>query len=199
VAERAVSADRMANRAGTRALVLAVALAVLVLVSSACGGGSADPSVASLATVTSSTGDQTTATAEHTGAAAPSFVPYATCLTAHGIAASSPSGHGIQITGIVGPNSPQFASAQKACRALLPPGGPKPLTAAQQALRTADLVAFSQCVRKHGVPGFPDPDPNSAFAYGGSGPSQLNSPLGKAAFAACHSLFPKFGPQISLG
>jgi hypothetical protein len=199
VAARAVLGERVARRAGDRALVLGVALAGLALVSAACGGGSADPAVASLGTATSSSAGQTTSSAGHAGAAAPSFVPYATCLTAHGVAASSPSGHGIQITGNVDPGSPQFAAAQKACRKLAPAGGPKPLTAAQQALRTKDLVMFSQCVRKHGVPGFPDPDPNSEFAYGGVGAGQLDSPLGRAAFKACQSLFPKFGPQISIG
>jgi hypothetical protein len=199
---RAVLVDRIAKRARGRALALGVWLAGLALVSAACGGSAGDPSVASLGTTTSTTGAQRTSSGTHAGAAAPSFVPYASCLTAHGIAASSPQGHGIAITGNVDPNSPQFAAAQKACRKLAPPGGPKPLTAAQQALRTKDLVAFSHCVRTHGVPGFPDPDPNSEFAYaagGERGVSQLASPLGKAAFKACQSLFPKLGPQISLG
>jgi hypothetical protein len=174
-------------------------VAGLALVTTACGGGSASPPVASVGTATSPAGGTTVAGTKGAGGAAPSFEPYATCLTQHGVAASSPSGRGIQITGGIDPNSPQFAAAQKACQKLAPRGGPAPLSSAQLALRTKGLIAFSRCVRKHGVPGFPDPDPNSAFAFDGAGASQLNTPLGRAAFKACHSFFPKIGPQISLG
>lgn len=197
MAAGAVRADR---RRGRRALALGVALAALALLAAACGGGAASPPVASVGATTSPTGGETTATtATNAGDASSSFEPYATCLTQHGVAASSPSGRGIQITGNVDPNSPQFAAAQKACQKLAPRGGPAPLSSAQQALRTKGLVKFSQCVRAHGVPSFPDPNPNSAFPWSGAGVSQLGSPLGRAAFKACHSLFPKIGPQISLG
>lgn len=70
---------------------------------------------------------------------------------------------------------------------------------ASQTAASNKLAQFSQCVRAHGVPSFPDPNPNSAFPWSGAGVSQLGSPLGRAAFKACHSLFPKIGPQISLG
>jgi hypothetical protein len=79
-------------------------------------------------------------------------------------------------------------------------GGTRPLNAAQHALRTRGLIAFSRCLRTHGVPSFPDPNPNpNGFPYGGDAPALLDSPIGRAAFTACDSDFPKVGPQIRLG
>lgn len=55
--------------------------------------------------------------------------------------------------------SPQFATASRACRGILPaPGGGNPIAlAAVQQTRKKDLLAFARCLRTHGVPNFPDP------------------------------------------
>jgi hypothetical protein len=180
-----------------RALGLVAGLAGLALLSTGCGGGSASPSVASLGTPTSASSVAGHSTSSGAGSTR-SATAYAACLTSHGIPATSPGGRGLEISN-ADPQSPQFQAAQAACRALLPGGGLKPLSAAQQVQRTKALVAFSACVRKHGVPTFPDPNPNSQFAYAQLGIKQLTSPLGKAAFKACQSLFPKLGPQLRLG
>jgi hypothetical protein len=52
-------------------------------------------------------------------------------------------------------SGPAFTKAEKACKEYLPPaGGPPPALAAAQ-LRRAVTVA--RCMRRHGVPNFPDP------------------------------------------
>jgi hypothetical protein len=50
------------------------------------------------------------------------------------------------------------------------------------------LLAFSSCIRAHGVPGFPDPQPGGGFARGALNPIDLNSPQFRAAEKACRPL-----------
>jgi hypothetical protein len=93
----------------------------------------------------------------------------------------------------IDPSSPKFRAAQQACQKLLPNGGqPSPQ---QRAKMQAALLAFSACMRSHGVPDFPDP----TFAGGGArlslngGPgSDLNpqSPRFQAAQTACQGKLP---------
>jgi hypothetical protein len=53
-------------------------------------------------------------------------------------------------------------------------------------------LAFSRCMRAHGVPDFPDPKGNGQIAISGSPGSDLgpNSPQMKTATEACKSLMP---------
>lgn len=55
----------------------------------------------------------------------------------------------------VDPQSSQFQKAMQACRKDLPNGGVP--TPAQQAQARQSALAFSACMRSHGVPKFPDP------------------------------------------
>jgi hypothetical protein len=88
------------------------------------------------------------------------------------------------------PNSPQFKRAQQACRRLQPNGGkPDP---GQVAKDQQQALKFSQCMRSHGVPKFPDP----TFEAGGGSLLKVgkdvkpNSPAFKAAQKACQKLVP---------
>jgi hypothetical protein len=59
-------------------------------------------------------------------------------------------------------------------------------------------LAFAQCMRTHGVPGFPDPNPSGGFSVSG----QLNgNPAGPAAQAhnACQHLLPSGSATTSTG
>ena len=59
------------------------------------------------------------------------------------------------------------------------------------------LEAFSQCMRAHGVPRFPDPRPHIGFAFG-FGPqvrSGLNAGAGRGALSECKHLLPSTGPR----
>ena len=78
---------------------------------------------------------------------------------------------------------PVLRSAERACKAYLPPaGGPPPKVRAQQ-LRQE--LAFARCMRAHGVPNFPDP---SSSAGGPSGPPagiDPQSPAFRSAARVC--------------
>jgi hypothetical protein len=78
-------------------------------------------------------------------------------------------GSGSASSGIV-PGSPRLQAAQRVCQKLLPGGGPKQLTPAQQAESTRSELAFAECMRKHGYPGFPDPDSQGVLNLSGIDP-----------------------------
>lgn len=52
--------------------------------------------------------------------------------------------------------------------------------------QTKELLAFSRCIRAHGVPGFPDPTASSGFPN--SARNYTNTPQFTAAETACKSL-----------
>jgi hypothetical protein len=87
-----------------------------------------------------------------------SFLAFSECMRSHGVPGfpdPSPRG-GINLDGTgVNPFSPAFKTAQASCKKLLPGGGPGSQQATEQ--QKQQLVAISECMRSHGVPGFPDP------------------------------------------
>jgi hypothetical protein len=90
---------------------------------------------------------------------AKAFVAFSECMRAHGVTnfPDPSSSGGIQITPSMGisPFSPSFKGAQAKCSHLLPNGGPGHVKPTRQ--QVARAVAMSQCMRDHGVTGFPDP------------------------------------------
>ncbi len=92
------------------------------------------------------------------------------------------------------PGSSQFQKANNACSHLLPNGGHFTPAEEQQAL--AKALKYSQCIRTHGVPSFPDPVAGNggiSLSLGKTGLSP-NSPQLQAAQKACQSLLPGGGP-----
>jgi hypothetical protein len=83
----------------------------------------------------------------------PSFVPFARCMRANGVANMPDSGKITAGSGI-NPSTPAFQRAAQACRKHLPGGGP-PAHASEQ--QKQQMVATSECMRAHGISGFPDP------------------------------------------
>ncbi len=188
--------------------LLTVALAVLA---AGCGGGSHPPGVASLgapATTTTATapgdspapdgpsggssGGGATLQLKTAGAA-----KFAACMRSHGVpnfpdpgqngAISIGPGSGID------PGSASFQAAQQHCSSLLPNGGrPSPQ---QLATMRAAALAFSACMRGHGLPDFPDPTFSGngvqlkVTAHPGSG-LDPRSPTFQAAQNACRSKLP---------
>ena len=69
--------------------------------------------------------------------------------------------------------------------------GSAPVTAAQTAYQKA--VAFSVCMRAHGEPGFPDPQPNGNLLIDGP-KDHLNGALMASAQKACQHLMPQSAP-----
>jgi hypothetical protein len=90
---------------------------------------------------------------------------FAACMRGHGVLnfyftnapSAANSGTAISIMGHyvtgVNPQTAQFGTAMKACKHLLPGGGPPPLTKKQ----IDSLVQFAACMRAHGYPDYPDP------------------------------------------
>jgi hypothetical protein len=70
-------------------------------------------------------------------------------------------------------------------------GGP-PAAAGTTAYQKA--LAYSQCMRSHGVPGFPDPQSNGAILTSPKDHLAQGSALFVAANKACQHLLPKYPP-----
>jgi hypothetical protein len=94
---------------------------------------------------------------------------YSKCMRSHGIAdfpdpkVNSNSGgtgvsQGVGTRGDLNPANPAFKTASRACRSLQPGGGANPPQQSAQELATD--VKFATCMRSHGYPSFPDPDPD---------------------------------------
>ena len=83
----------------------------------------------------------------------PSFVQFATCMRANGVPNMPDSGQITSGSGI-NPSSPAVQRAQNTCKSRLP-GGRPPTQASEQ--QKQQLLAISECMREHGVTGFPDP------------------------------------------
>ena len=142
------------------------------MLGAACGGnGAAAPGVASLGTsttVASATGATASNAASDaspggaTGDPGEKAQKYASCMRTHGVPnfpSPTVSSHGNSVSIRVGgpgldPNSPQFQAANAKCRSLLPgKGAAQQISAADQ----ADYLKAAQCMRSHGITGFPDP------------------------------------------
>jgi len=133
-----------------RAKLLAAAILSLALLAAGCGASS--PS-------NSNTGSPTSFTA--------AAFKYSSCMRDHGLSSfpdpAMTDHDGQQVAYLtatipVDP-SPAFKRAQKACQGILPPpinASPTQL-AQQRQTREQHLLAFAKCVRKHGIPDFPDP------------------------------------------
>ena len=68
----------------------------------------------------------------------------------------------VDLPASINPEAPAFQSASQACASLRPgASSPPPISLTQQ----KSFLANAKCMRKHGVPNFPDP----AFAPGGMG------------------------------
>lgn len=171
-----------------------IAVGGIALFLAACGASKA-PSVASVATTT-------TSAATSAGAATkPSPAALASCMTSHGFAASPGSAatapensvhlSGVTLAGNVDPNSPQLQAAMRACRKFFPGGGPPPLTPAQKAENAKAMGRFASCMRKNGVANFPDPNGQGTLPHDALTKLDPSNPGFQNAYKACVSLEPK--------
>lgn len=181
--------------------LMATTAACLVVLTTGCSKSAADPAVAALTTPASSLASSVPASAAGSVSAPSSSAPqkgesgllaYSQCMRSHGVPDfPDPIGNSLQLKVSPGsdldPNSAQMQAAQKACKSLSPAGAQGgTVSAAQQ----AKALKYSQCMRSHGLPNFPDP----TFSGGGV---QLkisdidpNSPQFAAAQKACQALQP---------
>src|SRR5215470_18553770 len=147
VCHRGGSQDWHMNGTGSccnrrRSVVLAVAMAAIGLLATACGGGGSG----ALAGTT----------------AYQKALAYAQCMRAHGEPSypDPTSNGGFIIDGQRDHlNGALMNSANKTCGHLLPKS--RPMTAAEQRQATAQALKFVACMRTHGIPNMPDPQVNS--------------------------------------
>jgi hypothetical protein len=132
------------------------------------------------------------------------MIAFSKCMRKHGVPnfPDPSAGGGLNIGGTgINPQAPSFTAAQTGCRKLLPGGGPSTDASAQQIKQATETA---ECMRKHGVTGYPDPIITSkppainpaeySSASYGNGifigiPTSINvnSPSFEAAAKACNS------------
>ncbi len=194
-------------------LTSAAAVGAFVLLAAGCGGGGHAPGIASVAgsTIPGTTTTQSGSSPSVKAFGGPSGRPsggqfqiamnvgaadgpkFSACMRKHGVTnfpdpnskgvITMHSGEGID------PGSPTFMSARTTCSKLLPNGGqPTPAQIAQQQQK---LLAFSACMREHGVKDFPDPSNGGLQIRVGPG-SDLdpNNPTFQKAQHACKGNLP---------
>lgn len=182
----------------------------LGLLAAACGGGSSSPGVASVGSTTTTTSQAASQNGNNAGNSQnyADAVAYAQCMRSHGVPNfPDPNSQGNFITngGLtngrdVGTSSSQVAKANSACQHLLPNGGQP--TPAQQQQALDHLLKYSQCMRSHGEPNFPDPKVSAnsvGFSLGPSSGINPHSPQFQTAQKACQSLLPGAGKGFSGG
>lgn len=181
-----------------RAGLVAAAAALVTVGLAACGGGGpASPGVAGAAAAPSASASTPSASAAAGGSSAgrsqgsrtAQGLAYAQCMRSHGVTSFPDpvtTGQAFKV-GLSGldPNSPQFQSAQDACRPLAPSFQPNP--AAQQQELDRDLK-YAQCMRAHGI-SISDPTQGSGgFVEGPQvAPSEMGTPQYQSAQQACQS------------
>jgi hypothetical protein len=175
--------DWRLKRTALRALAL-VGVVGLSLLAAACGGGSSSANVAQIGTTS----------ANHSRAHDPQA--YSACMRSHGVPNfPDPGGTGQirldprKLAGSgIDVDSPRFKRAARACRKLQPKRASatarQPTAAQQQA-----MLRFARCMRSHGVPNFPDPQPGGALDLAQK-VAAPNSPQFKAAERTCRDFVP---------
>jgi hypothetical protein len=175
----------------TRLRVLAVGGLVLLL--AACSSGSSGSQVAQLGTTASHSSAPSSVAATSTQQVG--VVGFAQCMRANGVPKwPDPDSSGVFdktkiTTQQLGVSSTGLQTAQNACQHLLPPAS---LT--QRRLNAAQALQFSQCMRTHSVPNFPDPDGTGRIPDPATTGVDQGSPQFQAANDACAQYRPPYIP-----
>jgi hypothetical protein len=196
-------------------LISVVAVAASLLLAAGCGGGGGSPGVANLA---SSSTTATTTTQSDSGPTSKAFggpggpsgqfqlamnvgtadgEKFSACMRKHGVTNfPDPNSQGVITihSGMgIDPGSPAFTSARNICAKLLPNGGrPTPAQIAQQQQK---LLAFSSCMRAHGLKDFPDPSGGGLrIQVHPGGDLDPNNPTFRKAQQACQKYMPFEAP-----
>ncbi len=123
-------------------------------------------------------------------------VSFAQCMRSNGVSNwPDPDSSGVFdktkiTTQQLGVSSSRLQAAQNTCQHLLPAS-----SVTQQRLNGAQALQFSQCVRSHGVPNFPDPDASGRIPDPASLGVNQGSPQFEAANQACAQYRPPYIPS----
>jgi hypothetical protein len=155
-----------------KGLALLAAVAVIIALSGC--SGSKSPSVASIATrpTRSAAGAAGSGTSAGEAQPQPDALKFARCMRADGVPGfPDPSaGGGFQFSPGSGidPSSRAVQAAQAKCRRFMP--GPALGSRTQPSPEwLAHMVKVAECMRRHGVPGFPDPTTSIPSSMAGVG------------------------------
>jgi hypothetical protein len=193
---RASAINKLQPRRRFRAsLALVGLLATIGLLAAACGGASKNPGAASVGSTTASTVTSSGSSGSSGETSQSQQLQLAQCMRSHGVPNfPDPSPGGGQLNAIsaagINTQSPTYQAAEHACEKYTPGAN---MTPTQSAAENTKGLEFSQCMRSHGVPNFPDPitgpTGGQAINLRGSGIDQ-NSPTYQAANQACQSIIP---------
>ena len=180
---------RRSTRSRPRTVATIIATAGMALLAAACGG-SPGSHVAQLGSTTTHNGPSLPAAAVQQNG----VLAFSHCMRSDGVpnypdpntSGELPKKSPQQL----GVSSSQFQAAQRACQHLLPTA-----STAQQRHIAAQALEFSQCVRKHGVPNFPDPAANGRIPDPASSGIDQGSPQFQAANQACGKYRPPYMPS----
>lgn len=173
------------NRGSSRPLAaFLTVMAGIVLATAACGGGGT-----SAASGASASASATSLYARQ--------LAYSQCVRSHGVPKfpdPDSNGHLNVNTSDLGVSTSVLQAADQACSKFkpVPPGGGQ--AGQNPAQNAARALKWAKCLRKHGIPNFPDPGSNGSFNVPSSISTQ--SPTFKAAENACKSAVPG---QLSMG
>lgn len=168
-----------------RRAVGTVLLALAVGLTTACGGKSSGPGVASAGGGGNGGASAAPSASQDSEEMRQQFTE---CMRAHGVDVPDPDSKGGPVR-VVASGGVNMDRAVKACQQYLPPG-----TLSTPDQQTAEkLRQFTQCLRDHGID-VPDPDPNGGgmtiSKSGGPGGVNPDDPAFKAAQQACQDKLP---------
>ena len=172
-----------------------IAAAGLVLLTASCGGspGSHVAQIGSTATRGDSSSNPPAGSAQVNGA-----VGISQCMRGHGVLNYPDPTRGGELVKEslqqLGVSSSRLRTAQGDCQHLLPNAGNGP-TPAQVQQERAQALEFSQCVRSHGVPNFPDPGSDGRIPDPATSGINQGSPRFEAANQACGKYRPPYMPS----
>jgi hypothetical protein len=157
-------------------VLLAASAAALAMVTAGCGGSAGSKSSSSGANAANSTLEQA--------------VRFTQCMRKNGVTGfPDPDKDGEFRIAAGGPNqnSPQFKRARQACKSQEPPGGFDSSAHNAQSVAQAqrEWLKAAQCMRKNGVPNFPDPKDGRLLVPRDK--IDVNSPQFKRAMNACRN------------
>jgi hypothetical protein len=165
------------SRARRRALTLAI-MATIAALTTGCGGSSTS-----------------TSTTNAGGSRQSQALAFAQCMRSHGVADfPDPNADGRFPNSAPSTQSdPNFGTASSACKHLIPRGGSNGSSS-----KETGLLHIAQCMRSHGVPNYPDPNPgvDQGTALNQAGVN-TNSPQFQSAARTCDQLYPP--PSASAG
>jgi hypothetical protein len=172
-----MSSDRKHHGAGRRMVILALAVGIALL-ASGCGGGST--SAGSGASSGADKGQD-------------KMLAYSQCIRSHGVPKFPDPGSNGQLSvngNALGVSPAVLQAAMQACHKLA--GGQSGQSSPQNATQA---LKFTQCIRSHGEPNFPDPNSDGTFVISPSSGINTQSPVFQAAEQTCKSVEP---PDLSM-